>query len=274
MVLVHLPMKNLSCALSVSKHCRDVILGNQELRQKLFLGSTQRKEYLGKESMPPDDPRYMILHVISYNSLHNLPLFRNVIVQGLDQDSRNGRLIVETHPILAVRPEYHFHKTSLEIMYSPKRCVLDYRSPTLGYKPDTSFLKTEKTFCNVIEHVSAEALLCQPAVTKVDMYHHNHLVSLERGEGVTFGMVTEELRKIKVEDKQFLQMLVKSVVKLPCTRANREVYASATELLQGSHDENMCTLLGRPCLRFEVEGAIPNHCTAVKWARERMTTAR
>lgn len=46
MGLLDLPTKTLSCALSVSKRCRDVILGNQQLRQRLFREPVETTEYL------------------------------------------------------------------------------------------------------------------------------------------------------------------------------------------------------------------------------------
>jgi hypothetical protein len=257
-------MKKLSRALLVSKHCRDVILGHPKFRQKLFLESAQRTEYLTTKKISAQDAQDMIWYN-SYNPLENFRMLRHDIVQELDQDNRNGRVIVEVHPVLErCRFDVPWEP---EVPWIPLFCykphLLGGRPPSLGCKPETS-LETKGMLCNMMESVPAEALLFQPLVTKVNMYHHNHLLPLERSDGVTFGMVAEHLRKIKSEDTQHLQELINSVSKLPCTRARVQAYATATELLDASYDGNMCTWVGMPCLHFEVEGAISKNLETVK----------
>jgi hypothetical protein len=271
MMLVHFSMKELSRALSVSKYCRDVILGHRGLRQKLFLEAAQRTEYLTTEKIPAQDDQNMILHV-SYT-----PLARNVIVQKLDQDSRNGKVIVEVHPVLErCRHDVPWEPEEMSWMslFCPQAHLLRHRSPSPDCSPDGSFLETKGISCDMMERVPAEAFLFQPPVTKVNMYHQSHLVSLERSEGVTFGMVAEQLRKIKAEDTQYLQELISSVSKVPCTRARVQDYATVTELLDASRDGNLCTSLGMSCLYFEVQGVISKDSMPVKRARGDWWTAR
>jgi len=255
MLLVHFSMKELSRALSVSKHCRDVILGHRGLRQKLFLESAQRTEYLKKEKITAQDDENMIWHV-SYT-----PPPRNIIVQELDQDSRYGKVIVEVHPVLE-RCRHDVPWEPEEMSWASLFCPQAH----LLRNPDGSFLETKGISCDMMERVPAEAFLFQPPVTKVNMYHQSHLVSLERSEGVTFGMVAEQLRKIKAEDTQYLQEIIDSVSKLPGNRACVQNYAIATELLDASRGGNMCRWLGMSCLYFEVEGVISKNSMPVKRA--------
>lgn len=240
-----------------------MIFKDPKLRCELFLGSSQRTEYLRTKRIPDS----------ATASNTNFPFpdwFRfhhEVIVPKLDKPNQDDRIIVEAHP--AFEPERESPPLHVLQLHSCiLRRILDYRSPPLGCKSDFPFLKTEVMFCKVMEHVPAEAILFQPAVAKVNMYHYRHLVSLERSEGVTFGMVAEQLRKIHAEDTQYFQKLIKSVLKLPCTLANLQAYADAKELLDGSCGENTCTWLGRPCLRFEAEGAISRNSFAVRSSRK------
>lgn len=161
----------------------------------------------------------------------------------------------------------------MQVWYCVLRPITDYRSPPLGCKSDIPFLETAPIFCKVMEHVPAETLLFQPAVANVNMYHHRHLVPLERSEGVTFGMVAEELGMIHAEDTQHFQKIMESVVKLPCTPANRRAYARAKNLLDRSRGGNMGAVLGRPCLHFEAEDAISQDFITVRMVRHRMDTA-
>lgn len=236
-----------------------MIFGSPNLRQELFLGSSQRKEYL-RTKRTNDFP------------INPLRSRNGVIVPELDEGNQDDKIIVETHPVLGVDRE-SYRLQQMQVWYCVPLSTLDYRSPPLGCKSDIPFLETATIFCNLMEHVPAETLLFQPAVTNVNMYHYDHLVSLERSEGVTFGMVAEELRKIHAEDTQHFQRIMERVVKRPCTPANRRAYASAKNLLDRSRGGNMCAVLGRPCLHFEAEGAISQDFITVRMVRHRMDTA-
>ena len=230
--------------------------------------SSQRKEYLRTKRIS-DSAADLHANIVFPNRCR---FHHEVIVPELDEDNQHDRIIVEAHPVpVPERASLPLHV--IQLHYRTPRCLLDYRSPPLGCKSDFPFLKTGEMFCEAMERVPAEAFLFQPPATKVNMYHHRHRMSLERTEGVTFGMVADELRKIHAEDTQHVEKLIKSVIKLPCTRANREAYADAKELLDGSRGENMCTWLREPCLHFEAEGAVSRYSTTVWRATQGPDTA-
>ena len=96
MVLTYLPTKTLTRALSVSRFCRNVILCNEELQQRLFLKPAQPIGYLVTESWDSE--------------LVNTPLGarrmirqrHEAIVPELGHDSQESTIIVEGHPALGV----------------------------------------------------------------------------------------------------------------------------------------------------------------------------
>lgn len=261
LVLVQVPLKTLTRALSVSKHCRDVILGNQELRKKLFLEPAQATEWLSKETwiLPPAGTSGTFL------------CRRPVTVQGLDQKNRRSRIIVEVHPILEVMSRFKVPR------YKHTPCVLDYRDPRPDSKPDLPCIQTDGLFCEVVKKVPAQTLLFQPPVANVKMYHHDSMIPLSRREGVTFGMVAEQLKKMNAEDNQHFreqnELIIQNVVKQPLTPTTRQLYASARKVLNGPRDRNWCTCCGARCLRFEVKSAISNDSKEVREARLRMDWA-
>lgn len=60
-----------------------------------------------------------------------------------------------------------------------------------------------------MDNVTAQTFLFQPPVARINMYHHGYKVALKRREGVTFGTVTEPLKKMSTEDEQYFRQLNK-----------------------------------------------------------------
>lgn len=126
-----------------------------------------------------------------------------------------------------------------------------------------------------MEMVPAQTPLFQPTVSKVSLYHHGIKIALECREGVTFGTITEQLKKM--EDEQYFRQRNKSINedmgRLPYTHASCKAYASALKLLNGTCDQNCCTSLNAPYLCPEAEGAIPNDSEAMEEARSQFNRA-
>jgi hypothetical protein len=257
MVLVHLPTKTLSRALSVSKHCRDVILGNQQLRQRLFLEPAQATEYLVtakwvRVAVPGMPATTRVRH--------------EVISKERRQNSRDSRIVVEAHPILEVRSEFEHRKYERSL----DSYDLAAHSPIYNFKMDVTFMQTISMSCEVVKKLSAQTLLFQPPVTQVKMYHHNLPVLLRCSEGVTFGAVAEQLEKVKeAYDQRFRgqdERIIKGFLGLPHTAVSRQERVGAIEALRRLHFAPCAA----ECLSFDAESAISKDSEKVREARMRM----
>ena len=257
MILLHLPTSALTRALRVSTHCRDVILGNKELRENLFLDPAQATDYLETRDWSP---------VVELRSSYE------VIVQERSQESQDrldSRVLVNAHPVLEALATFD------DQAYRHKRCEFDHRFAEPYWHPDGPYLQTEEVSCSIMRSIPAQTFLFQPPVTDVKMVHHNFEVTLECDEGVTFGMVAKQLELMHVEEKRYfrkqLKRLRKGLITAPFTYESRQAYASAMAVLNGSCSRNWCSLLGLPpCLYFEAQDAISKSSEGVCEAMKRM----
>lgn len=263
MLLVHLPTKTLGRALSVSKHCRTVILGNQQLRQRLFLEPMRATENLKTDKWIP-------FAVSRPWSIPGLTWVRHegdeAIFEELPPDNQDSRIIVEAHPILEVRSEFEHRRYNGPL----KSLRWVWHESSLNLETDVPFIQTMPLSCEAVKMVPAQTLLFQPPVTEVKMYHHDALVLLRCSEGVTFGTSTEHFKKMEAEyDQHFRkrdERIIQDLLTLPHILVGRQAGASAIEALKRLHSAP-CTA---PCLCFEAEGAISKNFEQVRVARTRM----
>lgn len=256
MVLVHLPTKTLSRALSVSKHCRDVILGNQQLRQKLFLEPVLSTEYLerGKRDQ-----------VAVPGILGTTRVRHEVISKERRHNSWHSKIIVEAHPILEVASEFEDRMYKASLYSGGLAWHTNDNLPT-----DAPFMQTMSMACEVVKKLPAQTLLFQPPVTQVKMYHHSSPILLRCSKGVTLGAVAEQLEKVKEEyDQRFREQderIIHGFLKLPHNAVRREARASAIEALRRLH----FAFCAADCLSFDAESAISKDSEKVRAARMRM----
>lgn len=132
----------------VSKHCRDVITSNHQLRQTLFLESIPTFEYLVTTGWKPGTTTNSGRPTRPRQIRHRLL----TIAQSPRQVNPGDRLIVKAHPALHALPKSH-------------------RSPRSEqyYLPDC---RTQHLFCDAIKKLPANTFLFQPPVTSIVMYHH------------------------------------------------------------------------------------------------------
>ena len=218
MVLVHLPTKTLGRALSLSKHCRTVILGNQQLRQRLFLEPTQATEYL-------ETDKWISVAVRSTLGIPGTIWVRHeAIFQELRPDSQDSRIIVEAHPILEVRSEFE-HRTYGNLF---KSIYQAWHNSFPGHEP-VPFMQTMSLCCEAVKMIPAQTLLFQPPVTEVKMYHHGALILLRRSEGVTFGTVAEQFKKMDAEYDQHFRKRDERIIQ-DCTLRPVRPHVSVSKL--------------------------------------------
>lgn len=102
MILIDFPIRTLSRALSVSKHCRGVIASNHQLRQTLFLEGTRIPEYLAMVGR-----KFETVTIVGFPLQLEHRLL--TITQEPRQASEDDRLIVKAHQALHALPESRFN---------------------------------------------------------------------------------------------------------------------------------------------------------------------
>lgn len=162
MVLSPLSMRDLSRALSMSKHSNRAILESAELRRTLFLEPEQAREFLATQQgtdqrcyKHPDEWQPVIVHEPFV--LH---------------EKRRTRKIVKQHPILLGGIK-----------------AISGSGVTL---PDFSVVKT----------VPAMAFLFQPPVNEITIEHWGHSTRVQDSGGVTFGATLKAVEKIRATVKK------------------------------------------------------------------------
>ena len=190
---------------------------------------------------------------------------REAIFQELRPDSQDSRVIVEAHPILEVRSECE-HRRYGDFFKSIDRA---WGSSFPGHEP-VPFMQTMSLCCEAVKMVPAQTLLFQPPVKEVKMYHHGALILLRCSEGVTFGTVAEQFKKMDAEyDQHFRkrdERIIQDFLTLPHILVSRQAGARTIEALKRLH----CVPCMAPCLCFEAEGAISKESEQVRVARTRM----
>lgn len=122
-----------------------------------------------------------------------------VISKERRHNSGHSKISVEAHPILKVASEFE------DRMYksSPYSGGLAWHTND-NLPTDAPFMQTMSMSCEVVKKVPAKALLFQPPITQVKMYHHSSPILLRCNKGVTFGAMAERLEKVNEEyDQRF-----------------------------------------------------------------------
>lgn len=213
-----------------------MILANDQLRKNHFLDRAPASEYL-----------VTVLDFVAADS------FKTIAHEPKIQDSQGSKIIVKTHPALTVLPALDGYPFSVHHrLYGCPRNDYPY-----SYYPDDSYIRTQAMVCEEIKKVPAQILLFQPPVTKVNLYHHAFKVPLRCTEGVTFGMVAEELKKMNTEDTPYFRQRNRDIVEDRTKHIHTpEERKRATNALKGPRDQNWCLSLAAPCLFLEAEDAI------------------
>lgn len=245
LILIHLPIRTLSRALSVSKHCRDVITSNRQLRHTLFLESTPTSEYLITKGWTVETTTVSGIREQSQRRVL-------IVVQDRCQVSEDDRLIVKALPALHALPTSR---------YNPR--AEDYQLPNC---------RTQHLFCDTIKKLPANTLLFQPPVTSVIMYHYGSKLWLECSEGAIFGVVARQLERQSTpffyREKEQIAGDV-DVDQVPSTQNIHEARAKAAREFYARRDQNCYSSLGAPCLYLEVEGAMGDNCVSVQNTRRK-----
>jgi len=180
-------------------------------------------------------------------------------------NSWHSKSIVEAHPILKVASEFE------DRVYNNSLCSGGLGWHTNRYlETGAPFMQTMSVSCEVVKKLPAQTLLFQLPVRQIKIYHHNLPVLLRCSEGVTFGAVAEQLKKVKdAYDQRFREQderIIQGFLRLPHNAVSCEPRTSAIEALKRLH----FAFCAAECLSFDAESAISKDSEEVRAARMRM----
>lgn len=223
-------MSFLGRALSISKYCQNTILGSVDLRRTLLLESTLGTDFV--EAVEPPKGLWV-------------PDFCRLVYE---------RHYPDWEPVqrrqAAVKPYLEPRTVKRPLLITVPRCdrfILDELMP-VELMPVIHRLPhgmTHKVLCASIEKAPASALAFQPPLQKVKLYYIYHSTVVSRStEGITFGVIREELDRQRRES----QKMIDDLASRDWTPKKRARFAQAMR-----HCEiNRSPDLAEPCIFFKV----------------------
>lgn len=187
---------SLGCALSLSKYCRDVILGSKFLRRQLLI----------EPALATDDLEVVVLptwlpFLIPFTPLHPCVL---------GNENSSEPLVIRSHPNVVPLINVTPHRVHV----FPKQGVTHAISP------------------EAMKAASPRQSIFEPPLRDVKVFYRGQKTRVGRWGGVTFGAIVEELRQMRKD----YQDRIAEIGQSNSAHSNRAACAQALEELNGPLD--------------------------------------